>query len=141
MLGAGDHGVLATVHRERGVDAVPVVYAVWEGFVGVPVDRVKPKASTLLQRERNLRADPRATLVIEHWDRLDWSALWWVRASLRFEADPPASTEIALADRLAASYPQYAERPFVRVLVLRITGVTGWSGVSDPGDQTQEKGR
>ena len=69
-LTAFDHGILCTVHAERGVDAVPVAYAVDEdGYVGVPVDRVKPKASFRLQRERNLEADPRATLLVEHWDR------------------------------------------------------------------------
>ena len=65
-----DHGILCTVHAERGVDAVPVAYAVDDdGYVGVPVDLVKPKASLRLQRERNLEADPRATLLVEHWDQ------------------------------------------------------------------------
>ena len=87
-LAAHDHGVLCTLHAERGVDAVPVVYVVDDdGYVGVPVDRVKPKASSRLQRERNLEADPRGTLLVEHWDRDDWSQLWWVRAELRFEGD------------------------------------------------------
>jgi hypothetical protein len=49
-LAAHDHGVLCAVHAERGVDAVPVVYVVDEdGWVGVPVDRVKPKSSSRLQ--------------------------------------------------------------------------------------------
>lgn len=127
LLASGDHGVLATLHPDRGVDAVPVVYTLHDGLVGIPVDVVKPKRSTLLQRERNLRADPRATLLIEHWDPVDWSRLWWVRASLRWEADPPAATEPALADRLAAAHVQYADYPFARLLVLRVTGVSGWS--------------
>lgn len=123
-----DHGVLCTVHAERGVDAVPVAYAVdQDGYVGVPVDRVKPKASTRLQRERNLEADQRATLLIEHWDRGDWSRLWWVRAELRWQRDAAAERETALAGRLAEIYPQYRDQPFVRVLVFRIVGVAGWA--------------
>jgi len=121
-LAAHDHGVLCTVHAQRGVDAVPVVYAVDGDFVGVPIDRVKPKASTRLQRERNLEADPRAALLVEHWDRDDWSRLWWVRAELRFQAGP----EAALAALLAQRYSQYRDQPFSRVLVLRIVGVSGW---------------
>ena len=121
-LAAHDHGVLCTVHAQRGVDAVPVVYAVDDDFVGVPIDRVKPKASTRLQRERNLEADPRAALLVEHWDRDDWSRLWWVRAELRV-ADGP---EAALAALLARRYPQYRDQPFSRLLVLRIVGVSGW---------------
>ena len=127
-LAAHDHGILCTVHPERGVDAVPVAYVVDEdGYVGVPVDRVKPKASSRLQRERNLEADPRATLLAEHWDRDDWSRLWWVRAELRWQADAEAGRTATLAAGLAERYPQYREQPFHRVLVLRIVGVTGWS--------------
>ena len=132
-LEAHDHGILCTVHAERGVDAVPVAYAVDDdGYLGVPVDLVKPKASLRLQRERNLEADPRATLLAEHWDSSDWSRLWWVRAELRWQRDSgasqvAASRAAALAGRLAARYPQYQDQPFARVLVLQIVGVTGWA--------------
>jgi PPOX class probable F420-dependent enzyme len=126
-LATHDHGILCTVHAERGVDAVPVVYAVDEsGYVGMPVDRVKPKASSRLQRERNLEADPRATLLVEQWNRDDWSQLWWVRAELRWKGDD-TGRELALAIRLAERYPQYRDQPFSRILVLRIVGVTGWA--------------
>lgn len=126
-LAAHDHGILCTVHAERGVDAVPVVYVVDDdGYVGVPVDRVKPKASLRLQRERNLEADPRAALLVEHWDRDDWSRLWWVRAELRWQADADTGRAAALAAGLAGRYPQYRDQPFARVLVLRVEGVTGW---------------
>jgi PPOX class probable F420-dependent enzyme len=125
-LAAHDHGVLCTLHPERGVDAVPVVYVVDDaGHVGVPIDRVKPKASARLQRERNLEADPRGMLLVEHWDRDDWSRLWWVRAELRRQDD--AGRAAALAAQLAARFPQYRDQPFDRVLVLRIAGVTGWA--------------
>jgi PPOX class probable F420-dependent enzyme len=121
-LEAQDHGVLCTVHAERGVDAVPVVYAMEDDCIGVPIDRVKQKSSSRLQRERNLEADPRATLLVDHWDRDDWSQLWWVRAELRFAS----GSEEALAARLAERFPQYRDQPFDRVLVLRLVGVTGW---------------
>jgi len=127
-LGAYDHGVLCTLHPERGVDAVPVVYVVDDdGYAGVPVDRVKPKTSSRLQRERNLQADPRATLLVEQWDRDDWSRLWWVRAQLRWQPDPPAALVAQLAGGLARAYPQYQDQPFTRVLVLRVVGVGGWT--------------
>lgn len=126
-LAAHDHGILCTVHAERGVDAVPVVYALdGDGCLGVPIDRVKAKASSRLQRERNLEADPRATLLVEHWDRDDWSRLWWVRAELRAQGDADGARAAALATRLADRYPQYRDQPFDRVLVLQIVGVTGW---------------
>lgn len=131
-LAQHDHGVLGTVHPERGVDTVPVVFAVSGDHLGIPVDVVKPKASTRLQRERNLQADPRASLLIEHWDPTDWSRLWWVRTDLRWEADPDPGTEAALADLLVSRYAQYqatqeGSAPFARVLVFDIVSVSGWS--------------
>jgi len=126
-LAAHDHGVLCTVHAARGVDAVPVVYVVdADGYVGVPVDRVKQKASSRLQRERNLERDPRATLLVEHWDRDDWSQLWWVRAELRWQPEA-ASRAKSLAGLLAARFEQYREQPFAHQLVLHVVGISGWA--------------
>ena len=122
------HGVLCTLHPLRGPDPQPVVYAVSDdGHVGVPIDRVKPKASSRLQREDNLAADPRASLLIERWETDDWSKLWWVRADLEHVEDPPSSLTDDLADRLARTVPQYADKPFHRVIVCRIVKVTGWA--------------
>ncbi len=134
-LTAHDHGVLCTVHPERGVDAVPVVYAVDDGHLGIPVDRVKPKASMRLQREKNLEADPRATLLVEHWDRADWSKLWWVRVELRFDRQAEPDREAALSDLLVGRYRHYEDRPFAKMLVFSIVGRTGWAaspGVYEP---------
>jgi hypothetical protein len=141
LLAAHDHGILCTLHPERGIDAVPVVYVNdAHGYVGIPVDRVKPKSSLRLQRERNLEADDRATLLIEHWDRDDWSQLWWVRAELRWHSNhnnqqtqdqQTHDREATLADELARRYPQYqVDQPFAKVLVLRIVGVTGWAATT-----------
>ncbi len=126
-LVAHDHGILCTVHPERGVDAVPVVYVVDDGgYVCVPVDRVKPKGTTRLQRERNLETDPRGALLVEHWDRDDWSQLWWVRAELRWQEDATDRAP-AFAARLAERFPQYRDQPFAQLLLLRILGVIGWA--------------
>lgn len=131
-LGAEVHGVLCTLHPERGPDPQPVVYALTDdGYVGVPIDSVKPKSRTRLQREDNLDADPRGSLLVENWDRDDWSRLWWVRAELRHVADPPTELTDRLATLLADTVPQYADKPFHRVLVCRVVGVTGWAASDD----------
>ncbi|PWJ25010.1 PPOX class probable F420-dependent enzyme [Branchiibius hedensis] len=126
-LAAHRHGVLATMHAVRGPDPQPVVYAVAGGVLGVPVDAVKPKSTTRLAREANLAADPRAALLVEHWDPDDWSRLWWVRAHLVHVLKPTTGAVEELADRLAHTFPQYADRPFHRIIVLRVTDVTGWA--------------
>lgn len=138
-LAVHEHGVLATLHADRGADLVPVVYIVVDGHVGIPIDLVKPKASVQLQRVRNLESDPRATLLVEFWDREDWSALWWVRAELRWlgddvteptsgpTSDLTSDLTATMADRLALRHAQYRDRPFARLLVFRIDAVTGWA--------------
>jgi pyridoxamine 5'-phosphate oxidase-like protein len=126
------HGVLCTLHPEHGPDPQPVVYAVSDdGHIAVPIDRVKPKTSSRLQREDNLAADPRSALLVEHWETEDWSRLWWVRARLEHVPDPPAALVDELADRLADAVPQYRDKPFHRVLVCRIVTVTGWAASGD----------
>jgi hypothetical protein len=123
-LAARDHGILCTLHAERGIDAVPVVYVLdADGYVGVPVDRVKPKASLHLQRERNLAADPRATLLVEHWDRRDWSQ----RGGCAPGAGRARRHRPSFGFRALGRYPQYRDQPFARVLVLRVVGVSGWA--------------
>jgi hypothetical protein len=134
-LAAHSHGVLCTLHPERGPDPVPVVYAVRDDHVGVPIDSVKPKTNVRLQREDNLEADPRAALLVEQWDAEDWSRLWWVRAQLEHVPDPSASLTNGLAARLARTVPQYAGQPFHRILVCRIVAVTGWSATGALGDE------
>ncbi len=127
-LAAQVHGVLCTMHPHRGPDPQPVVYALTDdGHIGVPIDKVKPKSSSRLKREDNLEADPRGTLLVEHWEVEDWSRLWWVRAELRHVPDPESAVVDDLADRLANTVPQYADQPFHRILVCRVVGVTGWA--------------
>lgn len=129
LLARADHGVLGTVHAQRGVDAVPACFAVVGTAVGVPVDDVKSKSSRRLQRVRNLDADPRAVLLCDHWDPRDWTRLWWVRASLvRATVDGALREELELG--LAERYPQYRDVRFVDLLTFRITELVGWSGGS-----------
>lgn len=128
-LTADVHGVLCTLHPERGPDPQPVLYAVSGDYIGVPIDSIKPKSSTRLQREANLEADPRSALLVEQWDADDWSRLWWVRAQLEHVADPPQSVIEDLSERLSRKVPQYADKPFYRVLVCRLVALTGWAAL------------
>ena len=121
------HGVLCTIHPDRGPDPVPAVYAAARGHLAIPVDTVKPKTSTRLRREDNLATDPRASLLIEQWDSGDWSSLWWVRAHLLYLPTPDPETAESLTGQLTDSVRQYAEQPFHHLLVFRITEVTGWT--------------
>jgi hypothetical protein len=123
---AADHGVLATLHPRRGVDAVPAAFVIDGDVLAIPIDRVKPKASTDLQRTRNLHADPRASLLCEHWDPVDWSRLWWVRFSLH-RSDEPPEVVAGLVAGLRRRYPHYESAPFAGILTFRIVEISGWS--------------
>jgi hypothetical protein len=123
---AADHGILATVHADRGVDVVPACFVIEAETVAIPIDRVKPKTSTRLQRTRNLDADPRATLLCEHWDAADWSRLWWVRLSLVRSKESTRRID-QLRRALVERYAQYEAEPFADVLTFRIVGILGWA--------------
>jgi PPOX class probable F420-dependent enzyme len=123
---AADHGVLATLNRTGVADLVPVCFAIVGEALAVPVDSVKPKRSTALGRIRNLERDPRATLLIEHWDPVDWSRLWWVRLAL-VHRDMPGTVVDPLEHGLRDRYPQYAGEAFDALLTFEIESIGGWS--------------
>jgi hypothetical protein len=126
LLEGSEHGTLATLHPDRGVDAVPACFAVAGDDLAIPVDLVKPKSSVQLTRIDNLDADPRAVLLCDHWDADDWSLLWWVRAWL--ERRPVDVAQRArFESQLRDKYAQYVDQPFADLLVFRITGLSGWS--------------
>lgn len=124
---AAKHGVLGTVHAERGVDLVPVVYAVDDDHtIFIPIDTVKAKTSTRLQRLENIRSDPRVTLLVDAYDA-DWSRLWWVR--INGEGTEATTDDLGrFASLLADRYPQYTDAvSIVGGIVLKPLEVTGWT--------------
>ncbi|HYK96585.1 MAG TPA: pyridoxamine 5'-phosphate oxidase family protein [Candidatus Dormibacteraeota bacterium] len=122
---AADHGVLATLNRTGAPDLVPACFAIVDGWLVIPIDAIKPKGSTALGRTRNLERDPRATLLLEHWDPVDWSRLWWVRLGL-VRADPGAGLASRLELALRSRYPQYATTTFASMLAFRVETIRGW---------------
>jgi hypothetical protein len=127
-LRAADHGVLCT-SNSKTIDAVPVCFAVVSELIASPIDRVKPKRTTELARLRNLDRDPSATLLCEHWDRHDWTRLWWVRAHLvRRSAPDVRSSVLAACDTaLRGKYVQYRDTDFADILVFDVTSLVGWT--------------
>jgi hypothetical protein len=126
---AADHGVLATQDRVHGASLVPACYAIDGDRLAIPIDSVKPKRSTALGRVRNLDRDPRAALLIEHWDPVDWSRLWWVHLLL-IRTQEPADRVAALERGLRQRYPQYRATTFVDILTFRIDKIGGWEAAA-----------
>ena len=106
---AGRVARLATVRPDGSPHLVPIVFALDSSTVVFAVDD-KPKATRELQRLANIRADPRVSVLVDHYDE-DWTALWWVRADGRarvVDAGPALARALALLEQ---KYQQYAASP------------------------------
>lgn len=117
---------LATITRDGAPHLVPVTFAVHDGVIYSAVD-AKPKTTTQLRRLDNIRHNPAAAVLADHYSE-DWAALWWVRADGTASVlEDPA--ELAAPVRLlAARYSQYRDQPpdgpVVAVVIERLTGWT-----------------
>jgi len=126
LVEAAPVGRLATVTADGRPHAVPCCFALVGERVYSAVDG-KPKSTTVLKRLDNVRANPVATLLVDHYDD-DWTRLWWVRLDgLARIVDDAAERDTAL-DALAARYRQYRrDRPEGPMLALDIERWSGWS--------------
>jgi PPOX class probable F420-dependent enzyme len=95
---------LATLSA-AGPRLVPVTFAWHAGTAVWAVDRVKPKRPGPLRRERDLAADPRVAMLVDHYSD-DWTALWWVELQGEAAILEGAAAEAAL-DALAGRYAPY----------------------------------
>jgi PPOX class probable F420-dependent enzyme len=117
---------LATTDPDGRPHLVPICFALEGDTLYSAVD-AKPKRSQRLRRVENVRARPRATVLVDEYDE-DWSRLWWVR--LRGTArvlDGGPERERAL-ELLGEKYEQYrAQPPDGAVLALDVTEWRAWS--------------
>jgi PPOX class probable F420-dependent enzyme len=126
FLASARRAVLATIAPDGQPRLVPICFVVDgdQPILYTPIDD-KPKRTddpSSLARVRDIEADPRVTVLVDHWDE-DWTRLAWLRceghATLLEPGDAPAEHAPAVA-RLCAKYPQYTnhrlgERPLIRI--------------------------
>ena len=109
---------LATTSVTGRVEQVPITFAFdAAGRLVTAVDH-KPKTTTRLKRLENVAANPEVSVVVDHYDDADWSALWWVRIRglarvVHVDASDEGERRLheAAVDALVAKYPQYRDRP------------------------------
>jgi PPOX class probable F420-dependent enzyme len=124
LLDEGRRGVMSTLDPNGSAHSVPVVFAVVDDEIVSPIDH-KPKTGQVLARVKNLRRDPRATLLVDHWDE-DWTKLVWlmIRGTAEVDEQPP----IDLMRAINARYPQYAADERHDALIrLRPSRLMWWS--------------
>ena len=119
---------LATVDAAGRPHLVPIVFAVHQQTVFSAVD-AKPKRTTDLRRLRNVEVNPAVSVLVDHYDDADWTALTWARADGRGRMLPPEHPQAREAvELLAGKYPQHAEQPPAGpVLAIDVEHWTGWS--------------
>lgn len=107
---------LTTLDPDGAPRSVPIVFARVGEALWSPIDG-KPKRSNELARVRDVRRDPRVTLLLDHYGE-DWRELWWLRVAARAEVlvaggeGGCAPDEVAaVGARLRRKYPQYGETP------------------------------
>ena len=126
---AADHGILCTTDDRETIDAVPVCFAAVSKVIVTPIDRVKPKTTTDLVRLKNLERDATATLLCEHWNRHDWSELWWVRVLLIRRSGHDVSDPLLeeCEGALRHKYAQYLYSDFAELVLFDMKSLFGWS--------------
>jgi PPOX class probable F420-dependent enzyme len=121
-------GRLATVRPDGGPHVVVCCFAVQGDRLWTAVD-AKPKTTTRLQRLDNIRAHPRASLLVDHYEE-DWDELWWVRADGAATVLEAGAEHEAAVGALVAKYPQYgAAPPAGPVIAVEVERWVGWSAV------------
>jgi PPOX class probable F420-dependent enzyme len=118
-------GRLATVGPGGRPHLVPCCFVLAGDTIYSAVDG-KPKSTTALRRLDNLRANPHAALLVDHYAD-DWSTLWWVRVDGEGRVlDPGQEQDDALA-LLLAKYDQYRTVPRPGpVLAIDLTTWRAW---------------
>ena len=121
---------LATVDPVGRPHLVPVCYAT-DGRSYYSAIDAKPKRTrpASLARVRNIRANPRVALLIDHYEE-DWRQLRYVMVQGRAEVLREGPEWAAARGLLEAKYPQYGAMPLAEAgLMIKITPdrVVGWS--------------
>jgi PPOX class probable F420-dependent enzyme len=116
---------LATVDAGGRPHLVPIVFVLAGETVYSVVDD-KPKRTTELQRLKNVSSNPSASILVDHYDDADWSALWWVRADGNARVLEPGEPEARIAvELLVARYAQ--QRATGGVLAVDVERWSQWS--------------
>jgi PPOX class probable F420-dependent enzyme len=118
---------LATAGADGQPHVVPCTFAVdGSGRIVIGIDN-KPKSSRNLKRLQNIAANPRVSLLADHYDE-DWTQLWWARADGMAVIEPFGDDQSWYWELLRRKYPQYsAETLTGPVIAVTVSSWTGWA--------------
>ena len=116
---------LATLTGDGRPHLVPCCFALKGDVVYSAID-AKPKSTIAVRRLANLRANPHAALLVDHYSD-DWSKLWWIRVDGEgrvLDGGAERSAALALLTRKYAVYE--AEPPPGAVVAIDIVEWRSW---------------
>ena len=117
---------LATLTPDGAPHLVPVTFALDGDRIVTAVD-AKPKRGGRLRRLEHIAANPRVSLLVDHYDE-DWARLWWARADgrARLAEDGP---EVERAFKLLRDrYRQYRSVELIGPAIwIDVERWSGWS--------------
>jgi PPOX class probable F420-dependent enzyme len=121
LLSVAPVGRLATADAGGAPHVIPVCY-VFDGQAIYSVLDQKPKRSALprLKRVRNIQANPRVALVVDHYEE-DWQRLWYILVSGQAELLVEGNERVEAIKLLRQKYSQYRDMPIDPNPVIKIT--------------------
>lgn len=128
FLEAQRRAILVTIAPDGRARPVPICFVLAKdgAVLYTPLDD-KPKATDdllALARVRDIAADPRVAILVDHWDE-DWTRLGWLRLEGHAVLLDPGAEHTAAVAALRETYPQYAThqldaRPLIRIEIGRV---------------------
>lgn len=117
---------LGTVGANGVPHLVPVCYAFAAGRIVIPVDE-KPKSSRDLARLRNIKRDPRVSILFDRYEDV-WTRLAWVRAEGEATVLERGDSDTPALEALRRRYHQYQAMDLESSSLISIvpTRVTAW---------------
>ncbi len=123
---------LATADADGQPHVVPICFALVEGRLGFTIDEKPKRSGKALKRLANIRANPKAAIVVDRYDE-DWSRLGWVmvqgKAEILESGEMHDRVQLALRER----YPQL--RPMciapLPVVTIAVDHVASWGRLDD----------
>jgi PPOX class probable F420-dependent enzyme len=119
---------LATADADGRPHVVPCTFVVDDaGRVAIGIDNKPKSSSSGLRRLRNITANPRVSMIVDHYAD-DWTQLWWARCDGIAAIEESGPAHVTYWDLLRGKYPQYAGQLLTgQVIVVLVESWTGWT--------------
>ena len=121
MLAEARVGHLATADERGAPHVIPVCFALdRENLYSVLDQKPKRASLTRLRRVRNIMANPRAALIVDHYQE-EWQGLWYILVRGSTELLVDGEERVAAIEVLRRKYPQYLEMEIAENPVIKLT--------------------